>query len=333
VRNIRGISEFSGKSIPGCLSPADMSAGKSRTWTNVDLNPAIWLPGKPVIASPSTAAQFGHCAALQANCGGDAENFRHLLELTNPSAPNVNVYGSITSLDASGRQHYNGLLLSGRWQAERNLNVLANWPWSHRIGLPATNISNLEAVYPHQPYPNNGPQNRHLDMGDCIGNSEDIRHIVNLTLVANTPRFSGAWARRLGSGWNLSTIYTWRTGLPIAPALNASSDNALNGFAPSGADPVPQRPNQVLPDLYAANKGSSCSPALCISYLIPRPLRLPYSARTETWVSAWLERQASRSGIRRSPGNFSFAKVYAWRCARRPSTSPTRCGSAHPTRR
>lgn len=244
-------------------------------WTGVDLNPAIWLPGKPVIARPSTAAQFGQCAALQANCGGSAENFRRLLEVTNPSAPNVNTYGSITSLDASGTQHYDGLLLNSRWQAGQNVNLGANWTWSHCIGLPATNISNLAAVYPHQPYQNNGAQNRHLDMGDCTGNALDIRHVVNLTGVVNTPKFSGAWARRLGSGWNISTIYSWRSGPPVTPQLNASTDNALNGFAPSGANPIPQRPNQLLPSLYAGNQGQSCSPAPCVSYLNPAAVGVP----------------------------------------------------------
>ncbi len=244
-------------------------------WTGVDLNPAIWLPGKPVIASPATPAQFGQCAALEANCGGSAENFRRLLELTNPTAPNVTTYGSITSLDASGTQHYNGLLLNTRWRAGERLNLGANWTWSHCIGLPASNISNLAAVYPHQPYQNNGAQDRHLDMGDCTGNALDIRHVVNVTAVMSTPRFSTVWGRRLGSGWTLSTIYTWRSGPPLTPILNASTDNALNGFAPSGANPVPQRPNLVLPDLYATNKGASCSPAPCISYLNPAAVATP----------------------------------------------------------
>ena len=244
-------------------------------WDNVDLNPALWLPGKPVIASPSTPAQFGQCAALQANCGGSAENFRRLLELANPSAPNVNVYGSITSLDSGATQNYNGLLTDARWQLARNVNLLANWTWSHCIGLPATNISNLGAVYPHQPYQNNGPQDRRLDMGDCTGNSEDIRHIVNVTLIARTPRFDRAWIRRLATGWNFSTIYTFRTGMPITAQLNASADNALNGFAASGNNPVPQRPNQILPDAYATNEGQSCSPAPCISYLNPNAVATP----------------------------------------------------------
>jgi len=244
-------------------------------WTGVDLNPAIWLPGKPVIVSPTSAAQFGQCAALQANCGGYAENFRRLLEISNPSAPNVNTYGSITSLDSGGTQHYDGLLLNSRWRAGQNVNLGVNWTWSHCIGLAASNISNLESVYPHQPYQNNGPQDRHLDMGDCTGNVIDIRHIVNLTAVINTPKFSGAWAHRLGTGWNISTIYTWRSGPPVTPELNPSSDNALNGFAPSGADPVPQRPNQVLSDVYASNQGQSCSPAPCVSYLNPNAVATP----------------------------------------------------------
>ena len=70
-------------------------------------------------------------------------------------------------------------------------------------------------------------------------------------------------------------IYTWRMGPPLTPQLNASTDNALNGFAPSGANPVPQRPNQLLPDVYATNQGSSCSPAPCVSYLNPAAVATP----------------------------------------------------------
>jgi hypothetical protein len=63
--------------------------------------------------------------------------------------------------------------------------------------------------------------------------------------------------------------------MPITAQLNASSDIALNGFAASGANPVPQRPNQVLPDAYATNHGQSCSPAPCISYLNPNAIATP----------------------------------------------------------
>ncbi len=102
-------------------------------------------------------------------------------------------------------------------------------------------------------------------MGDCVAGSLDIRHIVNVTLVVNTPKFSGTWARRLGTGWTLSTIVTYRSGIPYEAELG--TDNALNGFNPAGANPIPQRPNQLLSDVYATNKGQSCSPAPCVSYL------------------------------------------------------------------
>lgn len=243
-------------------------------WDNVELNPAIWLPGKPVIASPTSAAQFGQCAALQANCGGSAENFRRLLEISNPTAPNVTDLGEITELDSGATQHYDGLLTTARWRFSDTFTAMANWTWSHCIGLSATNISNLGAVYPHQPYQNNGPQDRHLDMGDCYGNSIDIRHVVNLTMTARTPRFEHGW-KRLASNWVFSTIYTFRTGPPLTAALNQSADNALNGFVSAGNDPVPQRPNQILPDVYATNEGQSCSPAPCVNYLNPNAVATP----------------------------------------------------------
>ena len=94
-----------------------------------------------------------------------------------------------------------------------------------------------------------------------------------MTLVANTPQFSGTWARRLASGWSISTIYTWRTGTPVTTILG--TDNALNGFNPLGANPVPQRAEQVLPNAYATNKGQSCVFAPCVSDLNPQAVAFP----------------------------------------------------------
>jgi hypothetical protein len=252
------------------LSATYVGSEIAHLWTGVDLNPPQLLPGVPNFLQAFAPAQMALCANLQANCTSN-ENQRRLLELTNPSAGNV--YGSLTSLDSSGTQHYDGMLLNARWRVGDNVNLGANWTWSHCIGLPVTILSNLEATYLNTPYQNNGPVNRHLDMGPCESGSIDIRHIANVTLVLNTPRFQNGWARRLGTGWTLSTIYTVHTGVPFDAELG--TDNALNGFNPSGNNPVPQRPSQVLQNVYASNKGQSCSPAPCVSYLSPAAFATP----------------------------------------------------------
>lgn len=232
--------------------------------TSVDLNPPQLIPGN-CVAGQYGLTKPGPCSTTS------NENQRRLLELTNPSAGDD--YGSLTSLDSSGTQHYDGLLTNARWRIGENVNLAGNWTWSHCIGLPVTELANAGATYLNAPYQNNGPVNRRLDMGSCTVGSLDVRHIVNVTLVVNTPTFSGTWARRLGTGWTLSTIYTHRTGVPYEAELG--SDNALNGFNPAGANPVPQRPNQLLSDVYATNQGQSCSPAPCVSYLNPAAFGVP----------------------------------------------------------
>ena len=155
------------------------------------------------------------------------------------------------------------------------MNVSGNYTWSHCIGLPYSNVANIGAAYTHEQYQNNGPVDRHLDYGDCVVGSLDQRHIVNITSVINTGKGSGnGWARRLTSGWSISTIYTVRSGWAATPYL--STDRAVNGlFATSGGYQIAQRPNQVLADTASPTKGQSCTPAPCVSWLNPAAFALP----------------------------------------------------------
>jgi len=52
--------------------------------------------------------------------------------------------------------------------------------------------------------------------GGVAAGAVDRRHIVNLTFVYQTPKFSGRALRAAGTGWTLSTIYTARTGQPMS---------------------------------------------------------------------------------------------------------------------
>ena len=240
------------------------------TWSAIDLNPGQFIPGNCV------PGQYG-LIKPGACSNADNVNQRRLLELTNPAAGNI--LGSMTQLDDGGTQRYNGMLLNATWR-KGNVNLAGNYTWSHCIGLPITTLTNLQSTYPHQPFQNIGANNRSLDMGDCSaagGNSGslDIRHLANLTLVASTPKFSGTWARRLGTGWTLSTIYTVRSGIPLTPSTGV--DRAQNGlFQGAGAYLIPQRPNQVLADTSATNRGSACiNQSPCVNYFNPAAFSQP----------------------------------------------------------
>lgn len=235
------------------------------TWTAIDLNPAQWIPG--------TSTTSTGCAAVGGvfpNSCTQNENQRRLLELTNPSAGNL--LGNMTSLDDGGTQSYNGLLLNATWR-RGNVNLSGNFTWSHCIGLAQIGVTNLGSTYPHQPYQNNGPANRLLDYGPCFNGSLDEREIGNVSMVLNSPNFSGTWAHRLASGWTFATILVARSGYPLTPVL--ASDVAENSlFTAAGNYPIPQRPNLVSTNTAAPNRGQPC-PANSICWFNPAAFATP----------------------------------------------------------
>ena len=246
----------------------------NHVWNAIELNPAQLLPGVPSFLVP-TPAQLAQCAALAANCPSNV-NQRRALYLANPAA--AGALGYLTQYDDGGTQNYHGLLLNTSWRLRQTLNLAANYTLSHCIGLPLIALLNPGANYVHQAYQNNGPVNRNLDVGNCGGaqgggvapGALDRRHIVNLTLVYQTPKFAGRALRAAATGWTLSTIYTARTGQPLT--LFTGLDNALSGFFGNTGT---QRPNQVLANTDAPNKGKSCAPAPCVAWLNPAAFAQP----------------------------------------------------------
>ena len=226
-------------------------------WDALELNPAIFIPGN------CAAGQYGLTAPGLCSQATNV-NQRRLLELTNPAGAGT-ILGSMDSFDTSGTQSYNGLLLSATYR-KGNTSLSGNYTWSHCKGMPIIGTTNIGSTYEHAPYQNNGPQNRYLDYGDCYTSAVDVRHVANITMVTATPKFSNAWANRLAGGWHFGTIYSIRTGIPLTPS--AGADIALNGmFASSGSYNYVQRPNQVLSDVYAPNKGQSCPTAPCVNWI------------------------------------------------------------------
>jgi len=220
-------------------------------WNALELNPALNLGFGPCTLTTATGPVSYPVCTTAANL-----NQRRLLNLANPQA-NI---GYMTQYDDGGTQGYNGLLLDMRWRHGQNLNVSANYTWSHCIGLPTVTLLNPGQNYIHQAYQNNGPVNRNLDVGDC---TQDRRQIFNGTFVAKTPKFASNTLRMLASDWSFATIYQQRSGAPLTVLLG--NDQALNGFQTNNAF---QRPNQVLASPYGDRSSLT-------NYLTPAAFAVP----------------------------------------------------------
>jgi len=181
-------------------------------------------------------------------------NARRILNLQNPvKAAGIS---NLTAYDNGATSDYNGILLSTTYQFNSNFNFNANYTWSHCVG----DLSIGDQVpNPGHNTPNDYVGgNRRLDRGNCFS---DIRHIFNLTAVAQSPHYSGSFLGRLASDWRLSVIDQYRTG--IALNLNTGIDNELNGENSFSFE----EPNQLLKNPYGSglnflNPAAFTTPAL-----------------------------------------------------------------------
>ena len=214
-------------------------------WNAVELNPGTLVPG----VTPSAANL----------------NARRALNVAVPGTQ----LGNLTQYDDGGTQGYNGLLLTTNWRMRDNVSVNANYTWSHCIGLPLITLLNPGANYIHQGFGQNvGPADRNLDVGDC---DQDRRQVVNITLVAQTPKFSNRMARTVGSDWTFASSVVARSGKPLT--IVTGGTDPVTGFG--GNSPGTQRVNLVLPNPISPHQGQSCASAGCEQYLNPAAFAAP----------------------------------------------------------
>ena len=212
-------------------------------WNSVELNPGTLVPG----VTP-TAANL---------------NARRVLNLAGAKL------GNVTQYDDGGTQGYNGLLFTSTWKPRQNLTLNTNYTWSHCIGLPLITLLNPGANYIHQGYGQNaGPANRNLDVGDC---AQDRRQVANITLVAQTPKFSSRAMNMVAGGWTFSSTVVARSGAPLNIVTGTNPD-PVTGFG--GNSPGTQRPNVVLQDTSSPLKNQSCG-TFCVWWLNPSAFASP----------------------------------------------------------
>jgi hypothetical protein len=209
-------------------------------WNMRALNPGVFLGLGPCTLN----GQFFPTCSTQANL-----NQRRLLSLENPEEGRF--IGHLDAHDDSGRQVYNGLLLSVRRRAPSGLSLSGNYTLSKCEGHPVTSLPNVGTGWSE-------PSNPDRDYGAC---ESDIRHLVNVSAGVPTPEFEAPLARALGSGWRINGILRARSG--DALTVSTGQDRAMTGIVTN------QRANQILDDPYGArttsqwlNRAAFAQPAL-----------------------------------------------------------------------
>jgi hypothetical protein len=206
------------------------------------INPAIYFPGAPVNGVCTTQGYVLQATGTACTTTANT-NQRRLLYLQNPAEGQY--YGIVSTTDDGGTASYNGLYVQAQKRLSRGMSVLANYTWSHCIsdlwnGNPGNNgVSSVT------------PGNRRADRGNCDSGgaqSTDLRHVFNLSVVAQTPKFQNPTLRKIASDWQFSPILKVRSGYYFTVSLG--QDIALNGEGSGN-----QRPN-LLPGVnpYAEDK-------------------------------------------------------------------------------
>jgi hypothetical protein len=185
-------------------------------WTGEDMDPAISTP------AVCAAAPGGTCTVAN-------ENQRRVLYLINPiqGAKISDIYVA----DSGSNGEYEALYLKLQHRFSQHYTILANYTWSHCIseGDYQGDLGGPETQ---------NPFDRNAERGNC---GFDIRHIFNLSFIAQTPRFANAWVNRLAGNWQLSPIVAVHSGTWFN--LFDGTDNSMSGV---GLD----RPNAVGNNAY-----------------------------------------------------------------------------------
>ncbi|MBS1829475.1 MAG: carboxypeptidase regulatory-like domain-containing protein [Acidobacteria bacterium] len=191
------------------LASANYLGNKStHRWTLQNLNTAQYIPGQ--------------CGNALCTTSGNIDS-RRILTLLNPrEGPKV---GSLTHADDGAVASYQGLLLSLNRRFRNHFSALVNYTWSHCIS-DGDVTSEITGGY-------DNPNSRTMERGNC---EIDIRHLFNASLLAETPRFDNRLTRTILGDWQLSAIFTKRSGYWFSPS--AGRDNNFNGLGGDRANVV-----------------------------------------------------------------------------------------------
>ncbi len=273
------------------LSVSYTGNGTRHAWGTYPLNPAIFVPGtgattngcmvpdgnggtQSLLVAAGTVTSLAAARTSTAQCSTTANtNFRRILSLTNAS---VGRYAAdLDTYEAGNNAEYSGLVVNVRRSATKNLNINANYTWSHCVndinqgllGMPNVATGNtyvsINGKDPGTPSTAFFDQNgnflpgvtsltaapAHRDDWNRANCGTDRRQTFTATGIAQVPRFNNTIMRTALTGWSVSNIYQYRTGSYLSVA--SGGDVALIGGSTSGQTAV-----QIGSDVYSPGKPS-----------------------------------------------------------------------------
>ncbi len=197
-------------------------------WGTKQLNPAIIVPGT-----------LGTCpAGVTTGCNATSNtNQRRIAYLTNPT--DGQYLAGVDAFDDGGTGSYHAMLLSVQKRLSHGVSLFANYTWSHCISdiNAGSWVGSVGGGL-------NKENDRRYDRGNCqtqtgtgANQGLDRRHIVNITAVLESPKFTNRALRMAASDWKLAPSYLYRSATYYT--VTTGVDYALNGSAV-------ERPNQIL---------------------------------------------------------------------------------------
>jgi len=170
-----------------------------------------------------TALMAGNGTLRQLVLRGDTSDAVQLLYANGLLNPNVAMAAQFSTniyVSNQGASSYDGMLVSLRKRFSHGLQFDLNYTWSHSIDNGSSVVNTVAG----------GLVCDLRDLRVCRGNSDfDIRHLVNANFIYELPfgrgRMFGSnvpgWANQIIGGWEVSGIFTARSGLPFGTTTTA----------------------------------------------------------------------------------------------------------------
>jgi hypothetical protein len=201
------------------------------------MSAAIGAPCQAVFGAAFTCTRFlaSNGTTRQLVQRGDTSDLVQLLNANGLLRNNVGLSGQFSTniyISNQGASSYNGLLMSIRKRMSSGLQFDFNYTWSNSIDNGSSVVNTVAG----------GLVCDLRDLRVCRGPSDfDIRHLVNANFIYELPfgkgqRFAGdahGLKNQLLSGWEVSGIFTARSGLPFSITSGTAFPVGFNFLSPA----------------------------------------------------------------------------------------------------